>query len=146
MSAYGINPQVGQSLDGLSFSLCSTLCSCISFRQKQFCVESLEMGGWPLPSTRRTWLTSGYALHRFSFPICGIFQIMSSPWGLGRLLISCHLGISGGYHQFPIPVQYSDALYISSHTLFFPYLPPLLFPPKSLPPSTSLDYFVSPSK
>jgi hypothetical protein len=28
--------QVGQSLDGLSFSLCSTLSPCISFRQEQF--------------------------------------------------------------------------------------------------------------
>ena len=27
---YGMDPQVGQSLDGLSFSLCSTLCFCIS--------------------------------------------------------------------------------------------------------------------
>ena len=27
---YGMDPQVGQSLDGLSFSLCSTLCPCIS--------------------------------------------------------------------------------------------------------------------
>ena len=27
---YGMDPQVGQSLDDLSFSLCSTLCLCIS--------------------------------------------------------------------------------------------------------------------
>ena len=36
MSADGMDPQVGQTLDGLSFSLCSTLCPCISFRQEQF--------------------------------------------------------------------------------------------------------------
>ena len=30
VSAYGMDPQVGQSLDGFSFSLCSTFCLCIS--------------------------------------------------------------------------------------------------------------------
>jgi hypothetical protein len=34
------------------FSLCSTLCPCISFRQVQFWIKILEMGGWPDPSTR----------------------------------------------------------------------------------------------
>jgi hypothetical protein len=43
---------VRQSLDGLSFSLCSTLCPYISFREGQFCVNIFEMGGWPYSSTR----------------------------------------------------------------------------------------------
>jgi hypothetical protein len=30
VTVYGMNPQLGQSLDGLSFSVCSTLCFCIS--------------------------------------------------------------------------------------------------------------------
>ena len=29
MAVYGMDPQVGQSLDALSFSLCFTLCLCI---------------------------------------------------------------------------------------------------------------------
>ena len=33
VSACEMGPQVGRSLDGLSFSLCYTLCPCISFRQ-----------------------------------------------------------------------------------------------------------------
>ena len=37
---------------GLSFSLCSTFCPCISFRQGQFWVKIYEMGGCPHPSTR----------------------------------------------------------------------------------------------
>ena len=45
-----MDPQVGQPLDGLSFSLCSTFCLCISFRQEQFWVNILEMGGWVAPS------------------------------------------------------------------------------------------------
>ena len=52
MVSYGMNCQMGQSLDGLSFSLCSTLSPCISFRQNQFWVKNFEMGGWPYPSTR----------------------------------------------------------------------------------------------
>ena len=30
VTVYGMDPHVGQSLGGLSFSLCSTLCLCIS--------------------------------------------------------------------------------------------------------------------
>jgi hypothetical protein len=45
VSACGMDLQVGQSLDGLSFSLCSPLSSRISFRQEQFWVKILEMGG-----------------------------------------------------------------------------------------------------
>ena len=37
--AQGMDPKMGQSLDGLPFSLCSILCPCISFRQEQFCVK-----------------------------------------------------------------------------------------------------------
>jgi hypothetical protein len=52
LSTYGLDPQVGQSLDGLSFSLCSTLCLCISFRQEQFRVKIFEKDGWSYPSNR----------------------------------------------------------------------------------------------
>jgi hypothetical protein len=38
-------PQV-VPLDGISFSLCSTLCPCISSRQAQFWVNIFEMFGW----------------------------------------------------------------------------------------------------
>jgi len=33
-------------------SLCSTCCSCISFRQEELCVKIFKIGGWPHPSTR----------------------------------------------------------------------------------------------
>jgi hypothetical protein len=43
---------MGQSLDGLSFSLCSIFfCPCLSFGQEHFWVKNVEMGGWPHPST-----------------------------------------------------------------------------------------------
>ena len=47
VSVYGMDPKMGQSLDGLSFSLCSKPCPCISFRQEQFWVKNLEMNAWP---------------------------------------------------------------------------------------------------
>jgi hypothetical protein len=50
VTVYGMDHQVGQSLDSLSFSLCTTLCSCIFFRQEQFWVKFFEMGGCPHPS------------------------------------------------------------------------------------------------
>jgi hypothetical protein len=37
--------QVGQSLDGPSFSLCPIFCPCSSFGQEHFCVKNLEIGG-----------------------------------------------------------------------------------------------------
>jgi hypothetical protein len=61
-------------LDGLSSSLCSTLCPYISFRHEQFWVNILEMGGWLQPSTRKPSLISGYSLDRFSLCFLGYFS------------------------------------------------------------------------
>jgi hypothetical protein len=49
LSACEMDPQGRQSLDGLSFSLCSTLFPCIFFRQEQFWFKDLEMGGCSIP-------------------------------------------------------------------------------------------------
>jgi hypothetical protein len=51
VSAHMMDPKVGWSLDGLSFSLCCIFCPCIFFRQEQFWVKYFKMGGWPHPST-----------------------------------------------------------------------------------------------
>jgi hypothetical protein len=51
---------------GLSFSLWSTLCPCISFRQEQF---------WVTPSLNQgPCLTSRYGLNRFSLPLMVYFS------------------------------------------------------------------------
>ena len=34
-------------MDGLSFSLCSSVSPCIFFRQEKFCVKIFEIGAWP---------------------------------------------------------------------------------------------------
>ena len=50
MSADRRDPQVGQSQDGPSFSLCS-ISSLSSFGQELFWVENFEMCVWPHPLT-----------------------------------------------------------------------------------------------
>ena len=81
VSACGMDPEVGQFLDDLSFSLCSTLCPCISFRQEQFWVNILRMRSGPIPqlgAMPNLWI----CLHSFS-PLCCVFMLMSSLLVLG---------------------------------------------------------------
>ena len=51
VSADRMDPQVGQSLDGPSFSLCPISCPCSSFAQEHFWVKNFEMGGCNQPLT-----------------------------------------------------------------------------------------------
>ena len=94
-----------QSLGGLFFSLFSTLCQCISFRQEQFWVNIFEMGGWSLSSIGAMPNLCIWSLQVLS-PICWIIQLMSSPLSPGNLLLSWHLGFSGGNPQFLISISY----------------------------------------
>jgi hypothetical protein len=74
LSAYGMDLQVGKSPDGLSFSLCFTLSLYISFRQEQFWVKILEMGG-PMPQSGampNLWIWSLPALSSLFW----VFQLM----------------------------------------------------------------------
>ena len=90
---------MGSSLNGLSFSFCSTLCPCVSFTQEQFWVKILEMGGWPHLSAWMDMVLPG----SFS-PLWGI---SANVWGPGRLLLSWHLGLSGCCPLFSIPHCYT---------------------------------------
>ena len=51
VSSDRMDPQVGQSLDGPSFSLCLISCPCSSFAQEHFWVKNFEMGGCNQPLT-----------------------------------------------------------------------------------------------
>jgi hypothetical protein len=124
VSACGMDPQVGQSLYGLSFSLCSTFCPCISFIQEQFWVKILMMGGWHHPSTGGPCLTSGYGPDRFSLLFVGYFSYCLPQELLGD---SCFLASRTFWLLPPVPhppllhtsVQFPDHLHISyifSHT------------------------------
>ena len=111
-----MDAQVGQSLDGLSFSLCSTFCPCISFRQDQFWIKDLN--GWvaPLPQPELC-LTSEYGLYRFSLPFVGHFSYCHPCWDLRT---SCFPGIWDFLVLLPVPhppllhnsIQFPDPLYI----------------------------------
>jgi hypothetical protein len=46
-----MNPWVGQSLEGLSFSLCSIFHPCLYFGQEHFGVKKFDMDAWLHPST-----------------------------------------------------------------------------------------------
>ena len=64
-----MDPQVRQSLDGLSFSLWSTLCPCNTYRQDQFWVKFFEKDGWPNLSVQTLQVLS---------PLCWVFQLIRS--------------------------------------------------------------------
>ena len=62
--------------------------------------------GGPIPqlgAMPNLWIWSLQVLS----PLCWVFQLMSSLLGPGSLLLSWHLGLSGGYPQFPIPHCYT---------------------------------------
>jgi len=142
-----MDPQVRQSVDGFSFSLCSTLCPCIYldrnnsglkfWRWVSGPIPQLGWGGMPILCT---W--SRQVLP----PLCGVFQLMLFLW------LSRNLGLSGCYPQFLMHHWYKllfnfltlcpspPSPNIPDSASLFPS--PSLLPPKSVPPSTSLDYFV----
>jgi hypothetical protein len=136
-------------------SLFHTL-SLFFFRQEQFWVKKIGDEWVAPPPNRGPCLTSRYGLYRISLTFCWAFQLILSLLGPGNLLLSRHQRLPGGYRKFPTPLCYAPlfkflTLYISSlssppifdSSSLFP-LP--FLPPKSLPPSTSHDYFVPPSK
>ena len=129
-------------MDGLSFSLCSTRCPRISFRQEPFWVQIFEFGGWPHPSTGECAYPLCKSL-RVLFALSWVFQLMSFPLGSWNLLLPWHLGLSSGYLQFPIlhclhtSVQFSDPLYFS----WSPPIPVITAPISYIPLSPMIIFF-----
>ena len=142
MSVDVIYPYVGQSLDGLSVSLCSTFSPCISLDKNNSGLLSLRCVGESF-FNQKSCLTSGYELYKMSLLFFGVFQLMLSLLALESLLISWHLKLTCGYRQFPIPDCYTLpfnflTLCISSpHLLPHQILPPIylsLLSPSQPPP------------
>ena len=82
VSADRMDPQVGHSLDGPSFSLCLISCPCSSFAQEHFWVKNFEMGGCNQPLTEDNgWGRGGVWMGR-STPIHWRWslQVLSSPY------------------------------------------------------------------
>jgi hypothetical protein len=97
---------VGQSLYGLSFSFCSTLCPYISFLQEEFWINIFEVDRWPHSST------GGHA-----YPLELVSTGSISPWlgisakvlpvePLGNLLGPWHLGLFSGYPLFSLSLSH----------------------------------------
>ena len=61
-------------------------------------------------------------------PLGGVLQLMSPPWGSGRVFISWHLELFGCYPKFPIPHCY---------TPLFNFLTLCTFPPSPPIPNSS---------
>lgn len=101
---------MGQSPDGLLFSLCSTFCPCISLIQINSGVIFLRWVGrsipQPLDEMPNFWIWSLQALSL----LCWIFHLMSSPLGSGTLLLPWSLRLSSGCLQLPITHCYRSLL------------------------------------
>ena len=146
-----MDPGGRKPLNGISFSLCSTLCSCISFRQEQFWVNIFEIGERNHSSTRDH--ISPLDIVQVISPLCRVFQLVSCSLGSGSLFLSWHLGLSGSYTHFPNShcyISLFNFLTLSTsplapptpaHALPFPFQSSLP-PGPSLCTSTSCDYFV----
>jgi hypothetical protein len=147
-----MDPQVGQFLDGLPINLCSNLCPCIYFDRRNSELIFLRHMCGPIPqlgAMTNLWIWSLQVLS----PLCWVFQLMSSLLGPGSFLLSWHLGPSGGFSQFPIPLCYTPMFnFLTLCTfplcpstldpaLFFPSPPPLFSPSlvHSLPPMIILS-------
>jgi hypothetical protein len=101
-----MDPKLGQSLDGLCFSLCSIFCPCVSFRQKLFWVEDFEVCEWPYPSTwGHIYLVEKVSSGSISLRVDILANVslmspgsLSHPWHLG--LSSSSLILHPHYYTF----------------------------------------------
>jgi hypothetical protein len=71
MSADEMDSQVGQSLDGVSFSLFSTLCPCISFREEQSGLKVLRWVWGHIPQSGAVAPMNKYGFSRFYLSLVG---------------------------------------------------------------------------
>jgi hypothetical protein len=85
-----MDTQVGQSQDGLSFSVCVTFCPCLSFGQEQFWVKILRLVGDPITPWGTVPIYWKWSLEYLS-PLYWVFWLKSFHWVLGT---SCFPGIS----------------------------------------------------
>ena len=147
-----MDPQVGQSVDGPSFSLWSICCSCSCFAQEHFCVKIFEMSWWDPPlkegSPRGVWtcveafLSTGGALYRFYLPLICEFQLKSSPLCPGNIMFPWCLWTSyASPHFLTLPatffVQFPDPLYLP-HILTTFWHWPLISSSSSVPPRSPM--------
>jgi hypothetical protein len=110
MSADKIDPQVGLSMDGHSFSLSSIFVPIFPLDRNISRIKNFEMGGWLHPSTGgHAYLLEVVSTGSISSLMCisakAILSLSSTIFllSLGSLSPPWHLGPSSGYSQFRIP-------------------------------------------
>lgn len=128
---------MGCSLDGLSFSRCSIVCSYLSFGKEHFSVKIFEMCVWPhqLGTMPIYWKWSLLIVS----PLCCVFWLKSSPLGPGSLLLP---GVLDFLVATPsCPSSHCYMFLFNFLTLCTSLLPPPLSPqpPLSLPDSSPLS-------
>jgi hypothetical protein len=155
-----MDPQVGQSLDGPSFSLCPISCHVLPLLRNISGLKTLRGLGVTNPWQRTMagvgvgcgWaeahLYTGGGPYRFYPPLIWAFHLKSSPLRLGSLMFPWCLRPSGGYPLFLSPQTLHIFVWISVHKYLSPnpskylMLPPLFPPPTlSLPVSHSTSIY-----
>jgi hypothetical protein len=71
--------------------------------RRKFGLKFLDMAGFMDPSTREAMPNLCRWPREVLPTLCGIFQLMTFPWGQGRPMLSWHLGLSGCYPTSSTP-------------------------------------------
>jgi hypothetical protein len=109
VTVYGMDPQVGQSLDGLSFSLCSPLCLC-NFSH-----------GYFVPPSKKDWsihtLWSSFFLS-FMWSVNCILGILNF-WANIHLSVSAyHVSVKFSWVRFWSTFRLSVSFWVGVHTRY----------------------------
>jgi len=94
-----MDPQVGQFLDGLSFSFCSTLIPAFRLDRRNSGLNFEK--GWGGSNPQLVAIPNLWIWSLLLSPFGWAFQLMSSQLCPESRLLSWHQGLSVGYPQFP---------------------------------------------
>jgi hypothetical protein len=141
---------VGQSLDGLSFSLCFIFVPSFPLDKNNSGLKFFSWVGGLIYLLEAMFIHWRWSL-QVSSPYCWVFQLMSSPLGSGNLSIPWCQGLSSGSTLPPPPCTFPNpycylflfillALWTSLLSLTIPGPAPLFYSFSLLLPSPSLKY------
>ena len=110
-----MDPQVGESLDGLSFSFCSTLFTAFPLDRRNSGLNFEK--GWGGSNPQLVAIPNLCIWFLLLSPLGWLFQLMSSQFCSQSQLLSWHQGLSVGYSQFPISHCYTPLFNLLTHCL-----------------------------
>jgi hypothetical protein len=121
-----VDPWVKQSLDGLTFSICSIYV--FPFESKNSGLKILRWVGGPISQLEVMFIYWWY----FISPLCWVYQIMSSSLELDKFLLPLHLGHSSSSTGFPQSTATDLYSFFWPFGLHFWVFPHLILPQFSL--------------